>query len=169
MHRLCRPPAVSSRPTPSQLHQLGPQPGPRPERDAARGRQEHPGTLDLLSCEAKSSGDRGPGACPQGGGVRDLAGTRWRTKKGGGSLQCGGKERKVRPWKRERWWGLGQRSGCWWKDSTEEGEVVADVEQEQLSSQEPEEKLEQERARPGTPSDLLDHTGGAGVTCRRHL
>lgn len=73
----------------------------------------------------------------------------------------------MRPWKRERWRVLGKRSGCWWKDSPEEVEVVADVEQEQLSSQEPEEKPEeqsQERARPGTPSDLPDHTGGAGVT-----
>ena len=50
------------------------------------------------------------------------------------------------------------------EDSTAEVEVVADVEQEQLSSQEPEEKPEQERARPGTLSDLPDHTGGAGVT-----
>uniref|UniRef100_A0A4W2G6H4 Uncharacterized protein n=1 Tax=Bos indicus x Bos taurus TaxID=30522 RepID=A0A4W2G6H4_BOBOX len=45
------------------------------------------------------------------------------------------------------------------EDSTEEVEVelVADVEQEQLSSQEPEEKQEeqsQERARPGDPSDI---------------
>ena len=50
------------------------------------------------------------------------------------------------------------------EDSTAEVEVVADVEQEQLSSQEPEEKPDQEPARPGTPSDLPDHTGGAGVT-----
>ena len=50
------------------------------------------------------------------------------------------------------------------EDSMAEVEVVADVEQEQLSSQEPEEKPDQEPARPGTPSDLPDHTGGAGVT-----
>lgn len=42
------------------------------------------------------------------------------------------------------------------EDSTEEVELVADVEQEQLSSQEPEKQEEQsqERARPGTPGDL---------------
>ncbi|CAI9180970.1 unnamed protein product [Rangifer tarandus platyrhynchus] len=50
------------------------------------------------------------------------------------------------------------------EDSTAEVEVVTDVEQEQLSSQEPEENPEQEPARPGTPIDLPDHTGGAGVT-----
>ena len=53
------------------------------------------------------------------------------------------------------------------EDSTEEVEVVEDVEQEQLSLQEPEEKLEeqsQECARPGAPSDLPAHAGGAGVT-----
>ena len=53
------------------------------------------------------------------------------------------------------------------EDSTEEVEVVADVEQEQLSLQEPQEKLEeqsQERAKPGAPSDLQAHAGGAGVT-----
>ena len=53
------------------------------------------------------------------------------------------------------------------KDSAEREEVVADVEQEQLSSQEPEEKPEekrQERIRPGAPSDLQAHAGGAGVT-----
>ncbi|KAB0353161.1 hypothetical protein FD755_024124 [Muntiacus reevesi] len=42
--------------------------------------------------------------------------------------------------------------------------VEKDSPEEQLSSQEPKEKLEQEHARPGTPSDLPDHTGGAGVT-----
>ena len=53
------------------------------------------------------------------------------------------------------------------EESTEEVEVVADVEQEQLSSQEPEEKPEeqsQERARPGTPGDLPAHAGGSEVT-----
>ena len=53
------------------------------------------------------------------------------------------------------------------EDSTEEVEVVEDVEQEQLSLQEPEEKLEeqsQECARPGAPSDLPAHAGEAGVT-----
>ena len=53
------------------------------------------------------------------------------------------------------------------EDSTEEVEVVADVEQEQLSSQEPEEKLEeqsQERARPGDPSDIPADAEGPGVT-----
>ena len=53
------------------------------------------------------------------------------------------------------------------EDSTEEVELVADVEQEQLSSQEPEEKPEeqsQERARPGTPGDLPAHAGGSEVT-----
>ena len=50
------------------------------------------------------------------------------------------------------------------KDSAEREEVVADVEQEQLSSQEPEEKPEekrQERIRPGAPSDLPAQAGGA--------
>ena len=55
------------------------------------------------------------------------------------------------------------------EDSTEEVEVelVADVEQEQLSSQEPEEKQEeqsQERARPGDPSDIPADAEGPGVT-----
>ncbi|KAG5194129.1 hypothetical protein MJG53_020142 [Ovis ammon polii x Ovis aries] len=122
---------------------------------------EHPGTLDLLSCEAKSSGDGGPGSCPHSGRVGDVVGTRWRTKQGGGSLQCGGEERQVRRWKRERWGGIGQEVRLLVEeDSTEEVEVVADVEQEQLSSQEPEEKLEeqsQERTRPGTPGDLPAH------------
>ena len=80
---------------------------------------EHPGTLDLPSCEAKSSGDGGPGSCPHGAGVGDLVGTRWRSKQGGGSLQCGGEERKVRRWKRERWGESGKRSGCWWKKTAQ--------------------------------------------------
>ena len=53
------------------------------------------------------------------------------------------------------------------EDSTEEVEVVADVEQEQLSLQEPQEKLEeqsQERARPGDPSDIPADAEGPGVT-----
>ncbi|KAM7225067.1 hypothetical protein CapIbe_023044 [Capra ibex] len=49
------------------------------------------------------------------------------------------------------------------EESTEEVEVVADVEQEQLSSQEPEEQS-QERARPGTLGDLPAHAGGSEVT-----
>ena len=55
---------------------------PRLEWDASRGWQEHPRALELLSCEAKFSGDGGPGSCPHGGCVGDLVGTRWCTKQG---------------------------------------------------------------------------------------
>ena len=50
------------------------------------------------------------------------------------------------------------------EDRTEKVGVVADMEQEQLSSQEPEEKPEEKRqecARPGAPSDILAHARGS--------
>ena len=76
----------------------------------------------------------------------------WRQRKEGEALEEGEKE------------GIGQDIRLLVEeDSTEEVEVVADVEQEQLSSQKPEEQS-QECARPGTLSDLPADAGGAGVT-----
>ena len=106
-------------------------------------------TLGLLQCKTKNSGCWGPEMCWRTGAVRDVAGSRWTTRRGGCLLQRAGSGGSSGPGGR-RGVAVQKVFQLLVEDIIEEVEVVVEEEQGQLPLQDQEQLEEQGQENPRT-------------------